>query len=297
MDISNVINSALGVGTAICLGRIFPRKIGYKLADVITGKLSQNLSSKAVQVIRANQWIVSGRKMSAEELDARAIKVMQANGRCIFDFYHLVGRSKRILEVSEIDPEIAQYFNGEGRNAMFVAPHISNFDMIGQALGILGFRLQILSYPNPGSGYKWQNRIRENCGHIITPTSMQSLKEARIRLQRGENVLTGLDRPIESGKYQPMFFNEPASLPVTYTRLALEANVPVVVVSAITKPDGKYYLFASKPITMKKMPDLHQETIRNAEAVLEVAEEIIKQYADQWSMFYPIWPQLLPNTP
>ncbi len=116
---------------------------------------------------------------------------------------------------------------------------------------------------------------------------MHSLKGA-YRLQNGENVLTGLDRPIDSVKYQPNFFGHPASVPVAYTRLALEANVPVIVVSAITKPDGKYYLFASDPITMKKLPDLHQETIRNAEAVLEVAEEIIKKHVDQWSMFYPI---------
>jgi KDO2-lipid IV(A) lauroyltransferase len=114
-----------------------------------------------------------------------------------------------------------------------------------------------------------------------------------MRLLNGGNVLTGLDRPVETLKYQPKFFGYPASLPVVYTHLALQAKVPVVVVSAITKPDGNYFLYASDPIKMISNGDMYTESVRNAEAVLEVAEEIIRKYPQQWSMFYPVWPQFM----
>lgn len=36
--------------------------------------------------------------------------------------------------------------------------------------------------------------------------------------------------------------------------------------------------------------DRESDIVENAEKVLSFAEKFIRKYPDQWSMFYPIWP-------
>jgi lauroyl/myristoyl acyltransferase len=294
MKLQNLINGVFGIGTALIISRIFPRKFGHWVAGNIATLLVNRKSLQFVPALRSNQWVVSRQALSESDLDHRVKVVFKNTAKCLFDFYHFLNRPDEIIKRVTIHPEVNRYFDPITRcNAVFVAAHLSNFDFLGQALGTLGYTFQILSYPDPGGGYQWQNKLRMKTGHIITPTSISSLRQARNRLREGGNVLTGLDRPVDGLKYRPMFFGHPASLPVAYTHLAVQAGVPVVVVSAITKPDGDYYLYASDPIQMVSQNDPYRESIRNTEAVLEVAEEIISKYPEQWSMFYPVWPQFV----
>jgi lauroyl/myristoyl acyltransferase len=298
MNSQAIINSAVGVGTALTLAKFLPPLLGYRLAGKIASTMANRTGSPLNLALRTNQWIMSGKTLGCEELDIRIREVLNSTARCLFDFYHYLPKPDIIQSKVEIPSTINQYFSDkQSKNAVFVTTHLSNFDLVGQALGLAGYRFQILSYPSPGSGYSWQNKIRKDSGHIITPTSFQSLHQARVRLENGENILTGLDRPIASGKYKPVFFGHPATLPVTYTRLALQTMTPVVVVSAITKPDGDYTLYISDPVQMKSMSDPESEALRNTEAVLEVAEELISKNARQWSMFYPIWPEQMNLVP
>ncbi|MCE5207065.1 MAG: lysophospholipid acyltransferase family protein [Chloroflexi bacterium] len=295
MKTQNIVNGAFGVGFAIFISKILPRKVGHRVAIAIGSILARSKTLGIIPALRTNQWVISGQSMNSVELDNRVKTVFKSTATCLFDFYHFLNHPKAIINRVEFDPKIAEYFDPRvHKNAVFVAPHLSNFDLLGQALGIMGYTFQILSYSEPGRGYQWQNKIRTDSGQIITPTSISALRQARSRLQNGGNVLTGLDRPVDSLKFHPLFFGYPASLPVAYAHLALQANVPVVVVSAITKPDGNYFLYASDPVKMVSTGDAYGEAIRNAEAVLEVAAEIITKYPEQWSMFYPVWPQFMP---
>ena len=48
---------------------------------------------------------------------------------------------------------------------------------------------------------------------------------------------------------------------------------------------------------MVSYEDRDEELIVNAEAVLKVAEGYLKKAPEQWAMFYPVWPQVLNETP
>jgi lauroyl/myristoyl acyltransferase len=298
MKKQDLINGVFGVGFAIFLSKILPRKFGHWVARLIGSIMASNKSMGLIPALRTNQWIISGQTLDARELDQRVKQVFRSTATCLFDFYHSLNHSDEMISRVEIDPKILEYFDPKTRkNAVFAAIHLSNFDFLGQVMGKMGYIFQILSYSNPGKGYRWQNKIREDSGQIITPTSFETIRQARTRLLDGGNVLTGLDRPIDNLKQRPNFFGHPAALPVFYTHLALQAKVPVVVISAITKPDGNYMLRASEPIQMISSGDAYTESVRNTEAVLEVAAEFIRQYPEQWSMFYPVWPEFLPVHP
>ncbi|MCJ7623485.1 MAG: lysophospholipid acyltransferase family protein [Anaerolineaceae bacterium] len=298
MDLQSILNSPFGVGLAVFIGKVFPPKFGYSIAELGARWISRQKNSMQVRSVRANQWIVSGKKLNSAELDDITFETFSSTAKCLFDLYCNLSKREKIIELVDISPKIRDFFESDQiKNAVFVAPHVSNFDLAGRAIALSGFKLLALSYPQPGEGYKWQNKMREDYDLEIMPLSFKAFQAAKKRLRDGGSIVTGLDRPVADEKYKPMFFGKPGSLPVAYTRLALEANAPVIVISAITRSDNSYGIIASDPIHMKPHSNLHTETIQNAEAVLKVTEEIIKKNPSQWSMFYPVWPDALDEMP
>ena len=109
--------------------------------------------------------------------------------------------------------------------------------------------------------------------------------------------MTGVDRPYENAKHKPLFFGRPALLSDFYVRIALRVNIPVIVIAAKNLPGHRYTILASDPIPMEKFKDRDKEHIYNLESVLEVVADYIQQAPDEWSMFYPVWPEALTEIP
>jgi phosphatidylinositol dimannoside acyltransferase len=300
MSLQGLSQSRFGVGLVLSLGKILPGRPGFWLADQVGKWIASLKQSEQVRTVRANQWVVSGGSLSKQQLDRAVQAVYRSTARCLFDLYHSLDHPEQISRRVELSPKLIDIFtkNQAGQGGILaVAPHLSNFDLAGQALGLRGWPFQILSFPQPGGGYQWQNKLRSLNNIEITPTSLKTLQQAKARLLRGGIVLTGLERPIGNSRYRPLFFGRPAPVPVAYIRLAMETHVPVVVVTCLTKPDGNYLINASEPIPMQSYPDLVEEMEQNASRVLAEAEIFIRQVPNQWSMFYPVWPEALNEVP
>jgi KDO2-lipid IV(A) lauroyltransferase len=157
-----------------------------------------------------------------------------------------------------------------------------------------GMKAMVITFARPSEGYKWQNEIREYAGLEIAPASMGVMKDAVKRLKEGGAVVTGVDRPVPDPRYKPLFFGLPSSLPVHHITLALRADVPVVVTGVLMRPDHIYEAVVSAPIEMERFGDRDKDIICNAERVLEVTAELIRRVPQQWTMTYPVWPDIKP---
>jgi len=283
---------------AILTGWALPRRVGYRLATFIGNLIGSLKRNKMVKAIRANQYVIHGQEMSAEALDQAPRTIFISAAKCIFDYFHFLPRPERLQKIVSFSPEAEAVLERikNHQPTVVVCPHLSNFDLMGYALALHKIDIQVLSFPNPNETYRVQNRLRERTGINVTPFDLSAFRQAQTRLQEGGSVLTGLDRPLtEAGdtKYSPQFFGYETHLPVAYIRMALKAKAPVVILAAITLTDGSYRLVGSEPIWMTPNDDLETEIITNAENVLKIAEPIIAKHAQQWAMFYPIWPQFL----
>lgn len=300
MAVQDVINGALGVSLAYELAQVLPPRLGGWFTDRIGGAMARFKRTGLVRAARANQWIVQGGRLSTAQLDQATRAVFQSTARNQYDYYHLINNPQAILNQVEIDPtfqrRIEQSRTGR-QGQLLITPHFRNFDLAGRAAALYGLRTQVLSYPQPQAGYRLQNRLRNLDGIEITPISISALRKAANRLENGGTVLTSADRPMSEPSYRPTFFGRPAALPIGYVRLALKANVPVFVFYGQNLPDGRLRVMSSEPITMRPYPDRALEYTRNAEAVLEQIEALIRQAPEQWSMFYPVWPEVLNEIP
>ena len=283
---------------AIFIGKITPRRVGLRLAACIGSLLSKDRSSNMVRAIRSNQWVIHRQDLSEEDLERYPEIIFRSAASCLFDYFHLLTRTKKLQEIVDYSPQAEAVFQRiqSKQPCVLVCPHLSNFDLMGYALALKGLEVQVLSFPNPNTSYKMQNKLRKSLGMIITPMSLSAFRQARQRLSNGGTVLTGLDRPLpkqDRNKYHPVFFGYETNLPVTYVRMASEADAPIIIMAAVSQPGGRYYLESSEPIWMEPALDLETEVLTNANRVLAEAENLIQEYANQWAMFYPIWPQFL----
>lgn len=295
MDFQQLTNSRLGVGAALWLGRILPQRVGYPFTRWIADRISSRQELKMVQAVRANQWVVSGCQLSPAQLDVMAKRVFRHIARCQFDLYHNLQNERGLIEKVESITELEHTIQRikAGGAGLLVCPHLSNFDLMGRVMALCGLKYLALTVPDPVNGYQMQNMLREQAGIDTLPISITAIRQATERLQQGGVVLTGVDRPVQGEKYRPRFFGRPSALPVMHIRMAIKTGVPITVVACQMKPGGKYHLLASDPISMQTDRDLVTETERNAEAVLAVVEQWIKDTPEQWSMTYPIWPEAL----
>lgn len=289
---------SLLIRLAMLIGRVLPRAWGLWLASGVGSILGSLKHNKMVKAIRANQYVIHNKQMTTEELASIPKTIFRSAAKCMFDYFYYLHRPEKLRKIICFDPEaraaITRIQNQEP--TVVVCPHLSNFELMGYGLALQQVKVQVLSFPNPNTSYRLQNRLRQATGLDITPMNLSAFREARNRLRDGGSILTGLDRPLDNvkdEKYRPRFFGYPTNLPVAYVRMALEAHAPVFILAATSQPDGTYRLVGSPPIWMEPSDDLEAEILANAEKVLRFAEPMIVNHAQQWAMFYPIWPAFL----
>ena len=253
-----------------------------------------------MRAVRANQWIVTGEKLSAEELDRQTQETIRKTANMLYDFYHTLDDYQAIMERVILSPKLIHFLDsrlGGPEGTLMLAPHLSNFDLAGRAMALNGYDIQALSYPQPRGGYQWQNRIRKDIGIDITPMSTESMRKAKERLKNGGGVISGLERPLPDTNYYPRFFGYPAPVPVSYVRMALQTKSAVLVIACVGTPSENYRLECSDLIYMKPYEDRQEEIEKNAERVLKLGEKFIAAHPTQWAMSYPVWPFALEEMP
>jgi KDO2-lipid IV(A) lauroyltransferase len=300
MDLIDFLYRPSFIDFGLWLSRKIPPRAGYLLADFVAGKIAAQKDSATTRAIRANQWVVNGEDLSASELDQIVLDTLRHTARCTFDLFQTANDRQATNEQIVYNPyaENLLQMNVRGKlSAVGVGIHMSNFDMVAQAAYMRGLRALVISLPETSGAVNRQHAMREKAGFEILPASKASLREAIKRLRGGECVLSALDRPIQDTKYFPRFFGRPAPLPILSIYLALKANVPIVVLANLKQADGKYHLLASDFIEMQPHSDRKTEILQNAEHLLEIAADFIRQAPYQWGMPIPVWPSVFDAVP
>jgi KDO2-lipid IV(A) lauroyltransferase len=299
-DIQQIINSSFGVNMLSAVAGLIPIRLGYRLADFAAERIVAHPESRMVRAVRANQWVIRGEKLDKQALDRAVHETYRNSARSIFDLYHYLrnpGRLERMIVYNAPLRQLIQRPKFDQRGLMVVGLHLSNLDLILRAVTLRGMRAMILTIPDPQGSQRVEYEMRKKTGMNIIPASFSALRQAIRYLQQGGVVMTGIDRPILKPKCRPRFFGRPADLPVHHVYLAAKAHVPVMVMVTIRLEDGTNHIFTSDPFELESHPDEDTEILRNAEKVLSIGEDFIRQAPSQWSVSLPVWPQALDQTP
>ena len=300
MNLQEVLNSGLVVGLGLAAARFVGPRVGYLASRLIADRVAGRRGLAWVRALRANQWVITGQRLTGRELDLSALAVLRHQAHCLFDLYHYRRNPAGLLELAPLSDQVSALIErsrSRWGGALVVIPHLSNFDVTFIAHAYRGLQAQVLTLAQPTGGYRAQNRIREMPGLEITPVNEDSARRAVTRLKEGGLVITGIDRPVEGKTRELTFFGLSCHLPAGHIRMALEAKVPVIPAAVTMEPGGQYRLKLGEPIALRS-DDTSVTSIRqNAEAVLEAMAGFIRQAPEQWLMYYPVWPQTLDACP
>lgn len=303
MNLQRALNSQQAGLSALRISRILPPSAGIWLANFVADRIASRRDLPIVRAIRLNRWVVSGCKLKDAELDLEVKKTIRQIACSYYFLFHHINHPDELQKLVAFSPEIDDLIEAsrrKDRGLLVAGLHMSNFDLVMQAAAWRGLEAVAVSLPEENENrqaVEWQHHFRRQAGLEILPASLATFRKAIRRLEAGEIVLTGADRPIQTPKNQPLFFGHPASVPIHHIHLALEARVPLILICAIRRSDGKYHMLASPEIQMNRSEDRQKAILSNAEEVLKIAEGFILEAPEQWSIFQPVWPGLLELMP
>ena len=311
MRLQDFISSKPMTQLGIVLGRFMPRRAGYGLARIVAGLIARR-KPEVYWTVYANLRQVVGPGADDLALHRMTYQVFFHAGQTYYDFFHAVGQPKEVLAEAVLIPdEVLAFIRAEtarGRGVLVLAPHMSNFDLLGLSVGAQGLPMQMLSLANPQAGFHLLNYLRATAGFEVTPITPESLRAAIRRLKSGGIVLTGVDRPIlrlacpehsrraqdtvPEGRELVEFFGRPAYLPVGPVRLALMTGALVIMGSCYYEPGKGYGLKVTEPLEMIRTGDRRRDILANVRRVADILEEHVRARPEQWMMFHPFWPEL-----
>ena len=300
MLLNQILNSQKSGMLALKLAKRIPLSAGNWLSVKIASYLSSKKDLPMVQATRVNQWVVNGENIDHDALDSLVYDSLINFVKSMYYLFHYWDNVKELEKLIRFSPEsevLIERSREKSQGTMVVFLHSSNFDVSLRGATRRGLKGLVLSLPEANEAVEWQHSLRKSSGLEIKPASIAVLREATERLKAGEVVVTGLDRPLPESKYRPNFFGRPTPLPVHYIYLAIKANVPVAVATAIREPDESFKILASDLIWMERLPNRTEEVIYNAEKILGIAEDFIRLAPTQWTVLHPLWPEQAVNLP
>jgi lauroyl/myristoyl acyltransferase len=205
MLIRSIAMSRWGPAVGLSIARLIPSRFAYAAGKLMARWVSRNPNAPMNQAIRANQAVIRGLPYDDPGLDDAVYEVMKMNARGFVDFFKAIaGGEKAVRKACVIDEPLRSRIDeyvGEDRGLIIIGPHLLGFDIFMLYLGVLGYPIQAISYPDPRGSYIAQNTLRRRFGFNITPLSVQTLREGLRTLQRGDVVMTAVDRPGLGGSH------------------------------------------------------------------------------------------------
>ncbi|MEJ2012742.1 MAG: hypothetical protein P8X64_11060 [Anaerolineales bacterium] len=297
MLLNDFINSQLGPWTGLFLGKVLPRKWAYWVGDRIASILASKKMSGLYQAVRSNQAVARGLEYDSPDLDGVVFRVLSNAARGYVDWFRALSNQDDFEQTyCTVDPHMisdALQSSKQGHGVVFAGAHMSSFNMFVMMMAKRKLPIQALSYARVEGSYKTDNIFRERLGIDLTPVSTSALRRAIENLKNAGFVLTAVDRP-DVGGVPMTFFDRGTILPIGHARLAIRTNAHVITGVVQKKSPGKYHVTGPRILVPERTGDDHGDTLLLARRILSVLEDYISERPDEWMMFVPLWPEVMP---
>jgi KDO2-lipid IV(A) lauroyltransferase len=177
-----------------------------------------------------------------------------------------------------------------GRPVLLVTPHFGNWEFSSYVMGILGFKIFAIARPldNPYLD-AWMRRWREATGQkmIAKKGEYERIEEA---LKAGNILGTLGDQDAGARGLFVNFFNRPASTHKAVALLAIEYNVPILVVGCarIGEP-MRYRIYVEDLIDPADFP-IRADAVRSiTERFTSALERLVRRHPEQYFWLHRRW--------
>lgn len=167
-----------------------------------------------------------------------------------------------------------------GRPALFVTPHVGNWELAAAAVAMTGFRLQVIVYDHPDRRIAAMFRRRREDRGLTVMSVKAAARNLAAALETTSVGLAG-DRDYTGHGAPASLFGTSVRVPSAYAGLALSMAVDVIPACCVRRADGRYYIESEGPVGREGIADPMDLVAR----CLGRFEKYIEKYPDQWYLF------------
>ncbi len=184
------------------------------------------------------------------------------------------------------------------KGVLLVTPHLGNWEIGGAFLPKEGFKLIVLTQPEPDpvlTEMRKASRARYGVETIVVGEDAFAFIEIVKRLQGGATVALLMDRPAAPTAVNVQLFGRPFSASIAAAELA-RASGCAILPGCIVRTEGGYEgeLLPEIPYDRAKIGN-RAARIQLTQEIMSVFQAPIRQYVSQWYHFVPIWPPASPR--
>jgi len=197
-----------------------------------------------------------------------------------------IRRLVRTEGVEHLDRALAQ-----GRGAIAVTAHVSNWDILAAAAAVRGYVVNAVTEELPGSHFNsLVIQSRERIGMRVIPLASSGAVRAIMKaLARNEVVALASDLYRGDHGVRVTFFDRPLSFPAGPAAIALRTGAPLVPVWVHREPDNRYVAEVEAPLEVSRGGDHARDLQLTTQRIAQFFERIIRRTPDQWFVFLPLW--------
>ncbi len=278
--------------TAKILGWFFmslPMGVALYLAKVI-GTIGYYFDFKHKKIVYTNIKIALGKTKSLEEINTIVKKSFQNFCQHIVEVLCLPKITHGYIEkyVSFENKDVITDAIKENRGLIVSSMHFGSWELSFILCDRLGPPFKIIAREH--EKYARTDRLL-NAYRQLRPESVlyrgSSPREMVKVIQNKEILGMVLDQGGREGQLVE-FFGKNASMPTGALRLSLKFDVPIVV-TFIVRENGPFHRIILKRLAIEKTGDTEKDIETNLKKVMRLAEEIIRQYPEQYMWFYKVW--------
>lgn len=273
--------------------RLAPRRLVPPFA-FITAVIVYLLVARPRRGMRENMRRVTGRR-HVEHLVIGAYYKYSRNWTDIMLMTRLRGESLFRLIGRRSPSKALNDALAAGKGAILVSPHLGNWELGGLGLAEMGYRLNVMTFPEPDEKVnEARERVRRErgIGFIYVDrndTSPLAIIESVNALRRGEIVVLLGDRDGSSNTVTVDFFGKPTAIPAGAAHLALVTGAPIIPVF-VPLEGWTYSTLMDEPIYVQGRRGENSAAImEGTQRLVRVFEKYIRQYPDQWYNFFDYW--------
>jgi KDO2-lipid IV(A) lauroyltransferase len=189
--------------------------------------------------------------------------------------------------------EIFLAAQARGRGVLLVTPHLGNWEIGGAFLARHGFKLLVLTQPEPDprlTQLRQAARARWGVETLVVGDDAFAFLEIIKRLQAGATVALLLDRPAAPTAVQVNMFGRPFLSSIAAAELARASGcaiLPSYIVRTAQGYDGR--ILPEIPYDRAHIGN-RAARVQLTQEIMRVFEPAIRQHLTQWYHFVPIWP-------
>ncbi|MEI9959907.1 MAG: lysophospholipid acyltransferase family protein [Limisphaerales bacterium] len=182
-----------------------------------------------------------------------------------------------------------------GKGVLLVTPHLGNWEFGGAFLVEHGYKLLVLTQPEPDARLtelRQLSRTRRGVETLVVGEDAFAFVEIIKRLQAGATVALLVDRPPAPTAVEVELFGQPFPASIAAAELARASGCAIVPGYIIRQRDNHLaHLLPEITYDRAAIGD-RAGRIQLTQEILRAFEPAIRQHLTQWFHFVPLWPDV-----